>query len=143
MGLLVICSSSSGLEGAVLDTVRPVGVLPFLWMEVSGMVRSAKVKVTGVGAGDSVGTSASAELLVCLAVELSGTSARCGVGPIGWSWLSGSRKVGLVCCLGLSGEEGGSRRELKIKEIDKGLLEYLCCLLKVKLPGLNSLQLVA
>ncbi|KAK8973002.1 hypothetical protein V6N11_028591 [Hibiscus sabdariffa] len=74
-GLVVICSSSSGLEGVVLETVRPSGVLPFLWMEVSGVVRSAEAKVAGVGAGDSVGTS--------VAVELSGTFARCGVGSIG------------------------------------------------------------
>ncbi|KAK8575380.1 hypothetical protein V6N12_063055 [Hibiscus sabdariffa] len=82
-GPVIICSFSSGLEGEVLETVRPAGVLPFLWMEVSGMVRSAEAKVASVGASDSVGTSASAELLVCLTVELSGMSARCGVRPIG------------------------------------------------------------
>ncbi|KAK8510972.1 hypothetical protein V6N12_036884 [Hibiscus sabdariffa] len=80
------CSSSSGLEGVVLDTVRPAGALPFLWVEVFGMVRSAEVKIAGVGAGESVGTSVGAGLFVCLAVELSGTCAavelgrmRCGV----------------------------------------------------------------
>ncbi|KAK9031866.1 hypothetical protein V6N11_056152 [Hibiscus sabdariffa] len=88
--LVVICSSLSGLEGAVLEIVQPAGVLPFLWMEVSGVVRSAEAKVVSVGDGDSVGTSqtAGAELLVCLAVELSGMSALLGVGSCGsWKFL--------------------------------------------------------
>ncbi|KAK8647944.1 hypothetical protein V6N13_121668 [Hibiscus sabdariffa] len=77
--LVIICSSSSGLEGAVLETFRPASVLPFMWMEVSGVVHSVEAKVAGVEAGESVGTSQTA----VARVELFGTSARCGVGPIG------------------------------------------------------------
>ncbi|KAK9034834.1 hypothetical protein V6N11_076891 [Hibiscus sabdariffa] len=47
------------------------------------MVHSAEAKVAGVGAGESVGTSAGVAFFVYLAVELSGTCARCGVGPNG------------------------------------------------------------
>ncbi|KAK8659890.1 hypothetical protein V6N13_030081 [Hibiscus sabdariffa] len=56
-GLVFICSSSSGVEGAVLDMVRPIGVLPFRFVKASGVVCSAEAKVAGVGAGDSIGTA--------------------------------------------------------------------------------------
>ncbi|KAK8500259.1 hypothetical protein V6N12_029976 [Hibiscus sabdariffa] len=54
-GLGDSCSSSSGLEGAVLDTVRPAGALPFLWMEVSGkwsfLVSAPAVELGRIGYG--------------------------------------------------------------------------------------------
>ncbi|KAK9029812.1 hypothetical protein V6N11_031257 [Hibiscus sabdariffa] len=86
--LINSCSSSSGLEGAVLDTVQPAGVLLFRLVEASGVVWLAKSMIAGVRAGDSIGTSrtAGAELLVCCAVELSGISSLVGVGPLGLWW---------------------------------------------------------
>ncbi|KAK8499755.1 hypothetical protein V6N12_076231 [Hibiscus sabdariffa] len=69
-------SSSSGLDGACLETVLPAGALPFLRAGESGVGRSAMAELAGVGAGDRIGTSA-------------GTAGLDGVGPMGWRWSLG------------------------------------------------------
>ncbi|KAK9031639.1 hypothetical protein V6N11_055932 [Hibiscus sabdariffa] len=68
------CSSSSGLDGAFLDMVLPAGALPFLQAGESGVGRSARAELAGVGAGDRIGTSA---------------AGLDGVGPMGWRWSLG------------------------------------------------------
>ncbi|KAL4331979.1 hypothetical protein GQ457_07G011100 [Hibiscus cannabinus] len=78
-----ICSSSSGLEGACLETVLPAGVLLFLRVGESGVERSATTDLAGVGAGDNIETSAGSLFLNCLVVEFSGVVSFHGVGSMG------------------------------------------------------------
>ncbi|KAK8694550.1 hypothetical protein V6N13_072098 [Hibiscus sabdariffa] len=49
--LVVGCSSSSGLEGAVLDTVQPASALPFLWMKLSSLVLAPALELGRLGYG--------------------------------------------------------------------------------------------
>ncbi|KAK8694443.1 hypothetical protein V6N13_071995 [Hibiscus sabdariffa] len=70
------CSSSSGLDGACLEMVLPTDALPFLRVGESGVVRSAKAELAGVGASERIGTS-------------TGAASLDGVGPMGWRWSLG------------------------------------------------------
>ncbi|KAK8676086.1 hypothetical protein V6N13_034140 [Hibiscus sabdariffa] len=87
---LGICSSSSGLEGVVLEMVLPASALPFLLVEWSSLVPAP-------------------------AVELGRTEYGAPLTVVD----SGSGEVSLMWRLGLGREEGGSSRELKTKEFDE------------------------